>query len=360
MTEPPNPPGPRHHDAPPIPRLGPAATHLAAAEEAARRRDFGTAVRERFRAVTRGLEQRGVLEVRRARTARVTADDASTALGARGELADPTELPSAAHNFDEIVYGGRPATEDEYRRLAQADRFSIAPPPVDEPAEITERRRKPRRKTARTRRRRLPNTPALLRDWRFWAVLAGTVAVALLTYLLLATPTPSPPQTPELPTQPPAPPTQEPIELPPPRFGEGKDSLFERLPGWVAFGGLQWAIAWAILLWWRGRRRGSIVTEPLPVRAPANELLTGQAGLYRKSRDYEHIAGKLRSASLRRLRPTLGLTADATPDRISATVTARGGVDPAVVAAALYDPVPDRGTLELVAAQLEWIEAEVL
>lgn len=351
MTEPHD-----RHDAPPIPQLGPAATHLAASEDAARRRDFGTAVRERFRAVTLGLEQRGVLEVRRARTARVTAHDASTALDERGELADPTELPSAAHNFDEIVYGGRPATEDEYRRLVQADRYSVAPPPVDEPAEITERRRK-RKKGPRTQDARRVNIPDWLRDWRFWAVLAGIVGIALLAYILTAAP--SPPDTPNLPDNPP-PPTREPIDIPPPEFGAGKDSFFQNRPGWVAFGGLQWVIAWVILLWWRGRRRGSVVAEPLPVEAPANELLTGQAGLYRRSRDYEHIATKLRAASLRRLRPALGLTADTTPDRVLAAITARSGADPALVAAALHNPVPDRGTLELVAAQLEWIEAEVL
>ncbi|MBO0853971.1 MAG: hypothetical protein J2P18_09400, partial [Nocardia sp.] len=52
---------------PPIPRLGPAAQHRAAAESAAGRADFDAAVRERFRAVVRGLEQGGVLDVRRSR-----------------------------------------------------------------------------------------------------------------------------------------------------------------------------------------------------------------------------------------------------------------------------------------------------
>lgn len=349
--------------APPPPHLGPAAVHLAAAEQAAQRRDFGTAVRERFRAVTRGLEQRGLLEVRRARTARATAHDATTVLGERGELADPTELPSAAHSFDEIVYGGRPATEAEYRHLERVDRFSVAPPPPDEPEEITERRRTPRKKAVKDRERTLPQTPELLRDWRFWAVLFGTIALALVVYLLLHTTAPTPPNPPDIPDVPPPtynpPPTRDPVDIPPPEFGSGHDSVFERA-GWAAFAGLQWAIAWVVVLWWRGRRRGAVVPEPLPVMAPANELLTGQAGLYRKSRDYEHVAAKLRAATLRRLRPTLGLTADTTPDRVLAAITARSGADPAMAAAALHDPVPDRATLELVAAQLEWIEAEVL
>ncbi|MCP9621926.1 DUF4129 domain-containing protein [Nocardia otitidiscaviarum] len=340
--------------APPIPTLGAADVHLAAAEEAARRQDFATAQRERFRAVTRGLEQHGVLEVSRARTADETAHAATTALGERGEVTDPTELPSAARSFDEIVYGGRPATEFEYRRLEQADRYSTAPPPGAEPDEISERRRKPRKRTARSRRS--VDTPELLRDWRFWAVILGVLAVALLIFgLVNALSAPSVPR----PTAPDGPPPQPP-DIDGPEFGEGQDSLFERLPGWVAFGGLQWAIAWVIVLWWRARRRGSVVPDPLPVQVPAHELLAGQAGLYRRSRDFEHVAARLRSASLRRLRPVLGLTADSTPDRVLAAVTARSGAAPALVTAALYDPVPDRGTLELVAAQLEWIEAEVL
>ncbi|MFI6871014.1 DUF4129 domain-containing protein [Nocardia sp. NPDC050406] len=356
--------GPASQDiAPPPPRLGPAAAHLAAAEQAAHRRDFGTALRERFRAVTRGLEQRGVLEVRRARTARVTAQDATVALGERGELADPTELASAAYSFDEVVYGGRPATEAEYRHLERADRFSVAPAPPDEPEEITEKRRK-RAKTVRKRELKLPTTPDLLRDWRFWAVIAGVIGVALLTYVLISISVPKPPQPPDIPDMPPPPtyeppPTRDPIDIPPPEFGEGRESIFES-GGWIAFAGLQWAIAWVVVLWWRGRRRGSVVAEPLPVEAPANEVLSGQAGLYRKSRDYDHVATKLRSATLRRLRPALGLTADTTPDRVLAAIAARSGADPALAAAALHDPVTDRATLELVAAQLEWIEAEVL
>ncbi|GAB4582215.1 DUF4129 domain-containing protein [Nocardia sp. IFM 10818] len=347
--------------APPEPALGPAALHRAAAEEAALRADFGTAVRERYRAVTRGLEQRGILEVRRARTARETAHAAATALPA-----DSAGLPAAAHSFDEIVYGGRPAQEAEYRLLEQADLFSVAPPPKAEPAEIGERRRKKSAKKTKAKRDREPlELPALLRDWRFWAALGGAILGIALVYLLTHIgPPPSPPNKPDLPDSPP------PIDLPdePPRrpdvdapdFGEGRDSIFERMPAWAAFGGVQFLIAWAVVIAWRGRRRGAVVGEARPVEAPATELLTGQAGLYRKSRDHDHVAAKLRAAALRRLRPALDLTADTAPEVVVTALAVRTGADPATVRAALYDPVPDRATLELVAAQLEWIEAEVL
>ncbi|MBL1073272.1 DUF4129 domain-containing protein [Nocardia sp. 2] len=361
MTQPPAPPrenpatGPGGHGTvPPTPDLGPAATHRAAAEFAAQRHDFATALRERYRAVTRGLEQHGVLEEQRGRTARETARAATTALPA-----DAGELPSAAHSFDEIVYGGRTATEDEYRRLEQADRFSVAPAPKDAPTEIAEKRRKTRqpRKKREKRERGPVEMPAFLSDWRFWAAVGGAIGVILVVWLLikLGTPTvPDPPDKPDLPDSPPDAP-----DIDEPDYGAGDDSIFAN-GGWAVFGGLQAFIAWLIILGWRGRRRGTVVAEPHPVEAPANELLDGQAGLYRKSRDYDHIAAKLRAATLRRLRPVLNVTADTTPDVVTLAVSTRTGADPAQVHAALYDPVADRVTLEIVAAQLEWIESEVL
>ncbi|MFE3100195.1 DUF4129 domain-containing protein [Nocardia tengchongensis] len=341
--------------APPEPALGPAATHLAAAEDAARRGDFGAALRERYRAVTRGLEQRGILDEERARTARETARDATAA------VPDAGELPSAAHSFDEVVYGGRYATEAEYRQLEQADRYSIAPPPKDGPVEITEQRKNRKTKTRKDKpARERRELPELLKDWRLWTAVVALLAVIALVYVLThlghAPSTPHPRDTPP-PHQPT--PTREP-DLPPPNFGAGDDSIFQRMPHWLAFGGLQFLIAWVAVLWWRGRRRGAIVREPLPVEAPAHELLAGQAGLYRKSRDHDHVAAKLRAAALRRLRPVLGVTADTPAELVVAALGARTGADPAVLRAALYDPVTDRATLELVAAQLEWIEAEVL
>jgi hypothetical protein len=137
----------------------------------------------------------------------------------------------------------------------------------------------------------------------------------------------------------------------------GDDSLFERTPDRLAFGGLQFLIAAALLVWWRARRRGTVVGEPRPVEVAADELLAGQAGLYRRSGDHAHIADVLRAATVRRLRRALGT--GTSPEELTAAVAARIGTDPAVVGSALYGPVPDASALELVAAQLEWIEAEV-
>ncbi|WP_227978967.1 DUF4129 domain-containing protein [Nocardia spumae] len=331
--------------APPPPVLGPAAQHRAAAESAAGHHDFDTALRERFRAVVRGLEQGGVLEVERSRTARETARAASRALPGTTD-----EFDGATRSFEEIVYGGRAASPDEYQRLSAADRYSLAPPPPPDPVDQAD---SPPRAP---RRPRLPPLPQLLRDKRFWAVVLGVVVIALIVYLLLrlsAAPT-APPQ----PThQPPPPPDRE--DIPPPELGAGDDSIFERLPPWLAFGGLQALIFAAIVVWWRGRRRGTVVGEPRPVQVAAGELLAGQAALYRRSKDREHVAAKLRAATLRRIRGRLELRTDAAPEQVSAVIGARIGIDPHRIATAFHGPVPDDMTLEYVAAQLDWIESEI-
>ena len=93
-----------------------AAEHRAAAERAAAAGDLAEAVRERFRAVVRELEQRGVLVPRAGRTVDEVAIEAGQALPV---LAD--DLRGAAVQFDDVWYGGRPATAQGYQRLVSVD-----------------------------------------------------------------------------------------------------------------------------------------------------------------------------------------------------------------------------------------------
>jgi len=77
---------------------------------------YADAVRARMRAIARELEARGVLEPRAGRTADEIAREAGAQVPA---VAGP--LRTAAALFDEVWYGGRPATAGHDAALRQAD-----------------------------------------------------------------------------------------------------------------------------------------------------------------------------------------------------------------------------------------------
>jgi hypothetical protein len=93
-----------------------AVDHRRAAEEALPRGQLDVAVRERFRAIVRELEQRGILDEVSGRTVDEIAGAAGRALPAQAG-----ELAGAAQLFDDVVYGSRPATVDGYQRLERLD-----------------------------------------------------------------------------------------------------------------------------------------------------------------------------------------------------------------------------------------------
>jgi Domain of unknown function (DUF4129) len=93
-----------------------AAEHRRRADDHAAAGRFAEAVRERMRAIVRELETRGVLDPRPGRTADEVAQEAGTAV--------PTiagDLRAAATTFDEVWYGGRPATPQSDALMRQAD-----------------------------------------------------------------------------------------------------------------------------------------------------------------------------------------------------------------------------------------------
>lgn len=94
-----------------------ARDYRDAAERAAAAGDFPVAVRERFRAIVRELEERGVLDERLGRTADEAAREAGLRLPGSRE-----GLLAAAELFDAVHYGGQRASNVDYDRLAALDR----------------------------------------------------------------------------------------------------------------------------------------------------------------------------------------------------------------------------------------------
>ncbi|MDX6275402.1 MAG: hypothetical protein QOJ92_2612 [Frankiales bacterium] len=102
-----------------------AAEHRSAAEAAAMAGDWTAAVRERFRALVRSLEERTLLEPRVGRTADEAVAEAALALPSAAHV-----MRSAADRFDEVVYGGRQATAESYQAVVAADDAAMRTQPV--------------------------------------------------------------------------------------------------------------------------------------------------------------------------------------------------------------------------------------
>lgn len=93
-----------------------AEEYRQAAEQARARGDLAGAVRERFRAIVRELNDRGVLDERSGRTVDEIAVQAAERLPGHAD-----GLRAAAMLFDDVVYGGHRATEAGYRDLVALD-----------------------------------------------------------------------------------------------------------------------------------------------------------------------------------------------------------------------------------------------
>jgi len=109
------------------------------------------------------------------------------------------------------------------------------------------------------------------------------------------------------------------------------------VPSWVRWALLQLVLAVAVVIWWRGRRLGRVVVEPLPVVVRATESVEGRARLYRRGHARESAADAMRTASLTRLRARLALPRTASTEVVVAAVSARTA-RPATEVAALLTP----------------------
>lgn len=140
-----------------------------------------------------------------------------------------------------------------------------------------------------------------------------------------------------------------PSPLDPALAGEVPPSLRALAPDWVGAVVAQLLVASLLVAWWRGRRLGPVVVEPLPVVIPAGETTRGRARLLHSQHARGEAAAHLRAAAREHLRVRLGLPLGAPPHRLVGALAARTGRAPGALEVLLYGPEPtdDRALVRL-------------
>lgn len=128
------------------------------------------------------------------------------------------------------------------------------------------------------------------------------------------------------------------------------------LPPWTPWLVCQLLVTVVVAMFWRGRRLGPLVHEPLPVVVRSAETQEGRARLYRQARARDRAAAALRTATLRRLAGRLQATR-AEPDELADRVAGLVGGEVGEVRQTLTGPTP-RSDTELVALANRLTEIE--
>jgi hypothetical protein len=137
-------------------------------------------------------------------------------------------------------------------------------------------------------------------------------------------------------------------------------SISDLIPEKVTWIVWQLCLVVALVALWKGRRPGPLVAEELPVVVRASETVEGRGRLYRSRRARDRAAAALRTATVHRLLPRLGLGPGAPAPAVVTTVAQRSGADPGFVSYHLFGPPPatDDDLLQL-ARVLDEIERQV-
>lgn len=137
-------------------------------------------------------------------------------------------------------------------------------------------------------------------------------------------------------------------------------SVFDLIPVNVTW--IVWQLCVVVLLVavWKGRRPAPLVAEELPVVVRASETVEGRGRLYRSRRARDRAAAALRTATVQRLLPRLGLGPGAPAPAVVTSVAQRSGANPGFVSYHLFGPPPttDHDLLQLARA-LDDIERQV-
>lgn len=134
-----------------------------------------------------------------------------------------------------------------------------------------------------------------------------------------------------------------------PQVSESQDSdggatVLDLIPDQVSWVVWQLVLAVALLALWKGRRVGPLVAERLPVVVRASETVEGRGRLYRSRRARGRAAAALRTSTLQRMLPRLGLGPSAEPTTVAQAVAARCDLDPQAVTHTLYGETPATDT----------------
>lgn len=142
--------------------------------------------------------------------------------------------------------------------------------------------------------------------------------------------------------------------------GTAGSTITDLIPDSVAWIVWQLCLVVVLVAIWQGRRLGPLVAEKLPVVVRASETVEGRARLYRSQRARGQAAEALRTATLQRLTPRLGLGPNASPAAVVAAVAQRYAGDGSAVHHTLFGPPPatDSDLLHLAQA-LDDIERQV-
>jgi hypothetical protein len=137
-------------------------------------------------------------------------------------------------------------------------------------------------------------------------------------------------------------------------------TIGELTPGWVVPSLLLLLAATVAAGFWRGRRFGPLVVEPLPVTVRAGETMEGRARLYQRSSARLRAVDALRIGTIERIASRLDLSRHADAAAVAAAAAALTGRDLADVRAILIDAIP-RGDADLVGLSdaLTLLEAQI-
>ena len=151
-----------------------------------------------------------------------------------------------------------------------------------------------------------------------------------------------------------------PVPSDPALAGQAGASIAELVPPWVVPVLLQVLVACVLVAWWRSRRLGRLVVEPLPVVVRSGETTAGHARLLHAHHARAEAALHLRTRARERVRVRLGLPLGVSEDRLVAAAARRCGRPPGQVGALLYGPEPTTDAhLVALAHDLEALMVEV-